>query len=371
MQITAWMNMPSPYQSRFFAALASRPGVRVRVIYAYGISADRGAFGWKRVDEGAAYDVVMLPSPGWLHACRMAWQRRHDFQMVNSLWAVPVFIPVRLLHVFVGRGPLLVHSEASDPTVRRHPLKTLVRNAVGRLAGLTRRFGVLAIAPTAERQYRSLGFDPERVYPFGYFNESLSAASAAAPGRRLIFVGQLIPRKAWRQMLDALAPLWAEFPDLTLDVIGDGPDRDAMERQVRATPDARVSMVGAVDAARVPGHIAQRDLLVLPSTFDGWGLVVNEALMVGVPVVATSACGASCLIKDGMNGFIVEARDVEALRSALRRFLRLDADARLRMRADALRSARTISLETVAQYFVECFRHAAGQAEMKPAAPWL
>lgn len=375
MNITAWMNMPSPYQSRFFAALSEQANVRVRLVYAYGISQDRAALGWKRVDDAATYEVIMLRSPRWLHCLWLAWTRRHDFQIVNSLWAVPVFMPVRFLHVFVGRSPLFIHSEASSPArpgmlVRA---RTRIRNAIGRLAASTRRFGVLAISPMAERQYRDLGFDSDRVYSFGYFNASpVESVTPSGPGgKRLVFVGQLIPRKGWSVLFEALRDLWAEFPDLTLDVLGAGPDEDQMRQYCGAVSGARVTFVGPLESSLVSPFLAARDLLVLPSFFDGWGLVVNEALMAGVPAVVSTACGAASLIENGVNGYTVSPGSPSELRRVLREFLSLGPSARRQLSAGALSSARGISLGVVSAYVVSCFRHAAGIVPVKPVAPWL
>lgn len=373
MDVTAWMNMPSPYQSRFFEALAAQPGVRVRLIYAYPISEDREALGWKRVDDDASYEIVMLRFPAILRVAWLAWVCRNDFQIVNSLWAVPVFAPVTLLHSVVGWRPLLIHSEASDPTLKRGWLRTCTRNAIGRLTALTRRFSVLAISTAAGRQYRSLGFRPDRVYPFGYFNGAISrpVASPVSPGSRLVFVGQLIKRKGWRVLLEAMRDLWKCCPDLTLDVIGTGPEESLMRRSCEEVGEARVSFIGPVEAALIPEHIKNYDLLVLPSSFDGWGLVINEALMVGVPVVVSTGCGASCLVENGVNGFTVAPEDPDALREGLRRFLSLDTESRLQMRTAALASATGLSLESAADYVVRCFEHADGMLPAKPTPPWL
>jgi glycosyltransferase involved in cell wall biosynthesis len=59
---------------------------------------------------------------------------------------------------------------------------------------------------------------------------------------------------------------------------------------------------------------------VLPSRFDGWGAVVNEALMVGTPVICSNRCGASDVIENGRNGYVFEAGSARALRERLRQY---------------------------------------------------
>ena len=83
---------------------------------------------------------------------------------------------------------------------------------------------------------------------------------------------------------------------------------------------SRVSVEGFVQPADLPGLYAAADVFVLPSRHDGWGLVVNEALGAGLPIVVSDRVGAGRdLVKDGENGFVFPSEDVDALASCLAR----------------------------------------------------
>jgi glycosyltransferase involved in cell wall biosynthesis len=157
------------------------------------------------------------------------------------------------------------------------------------------------------------------------------------------FVGRLEPEKG----LDCLLRALALVPQLRLVVAGSGRELGSLEALTRELAIAdRVRFGGYVPQARLPSLLADVDLLVLPSvttaTFkEPWGLVVNEAMSAGLPVVTTSAVGAVAggLVLDGRTGIVVPERDVDGLAVALRRLMvdpalraRLGAAARERVR---------------------------------------
>jgi len=156
-------------------------------------------------------------------------------------------------------------------------------------------------------------------------------AGLPAAGPLVLYVGRLVPEKgveellaAWRQLATEPARLDArpERPPPTLVAIGDGPLADA----VAATPHAR--LLGALPRERLPVAYAAAAALVLPSIptprfREPWGLVCNEALHQGTPVVATTAVGAVAggLVRDGETGLVVEPGDPAALAAAIGRLL--------------------------------------------------
>jgi glycosyltransferase involved in cell wall biosynthesis len=107
-------------------------------------------------------------------------------------------------------------------------------------------------------------------------------------------------------------------------LVGNGSE----ERALRASASRmdNVEIVGHVEQADLPAQLARSRCLVLPSVStaldrEPWGLVVNEAMHAGLPVVATDTVGAAAggLVRDGENGFVVPERDPAALAGALRR----------------------------------------------------
>jgi glycosyltransferase involved in cell wall biosynthesis len=150
-------------------------------------------------------------------------------------------------------------------------------------------------------------------------------APATAEPRRgersgAVFVGRLTRQKRVGDLLEALAFLARSGRRLELTIVGDGPERAALERRAAATDLAgTVTFVGAVPPEAVAGHLELKRLLVLPSVDEGLGLVVAEALVAGVPVVATRSGGIPDLMTDPEAGALVPPCDSAALAEAMGR----------------------------------------------------
>ena len=130
---------------------------------------------------------------------------------------------------------------------------------------------------------------------------------------RFLFVGQLLERKG----VDLLLEAHKAVPDALLTIAGDGPLRPEVERA--AAENSRVVYRGHVALDDLPQLYANADALVLPSRYEVWGLVVNEALQFGLPVIASAEVGAvTDLLPDGGPGRVVRAGSVSCLASAMR-----------------------------------------------------
>ncbi len=125
--------------------------------------------------------------------------------------------------------------------------------------------------------------------------------------RTLVFVGRLELNKGVHELLALFETLAPRFPELRLRVVGDGPERAALERQLTAVGlIGRVEMVGAVAPEQVEAELRSADLFVFPSHHESWGLALVEAMAVGLPVVASDIPGireatgeAACLVPLG------------------------------------------------------------------------
>ena len=125
----------------------------------------------------------------------------------------------------------------------------------------------------------------------------------------MMVVSRFLPLKRLEDLSDALLSLDGRFdPGAHLIVIGDGADREPLMQMQAGLRNVRVHHIPAVRYEEMPRWYAAADLLVFPSEGDIWGLVVNEALSMGVPVICTSRIGSAELIREGENGFRVPVR---------------------------------------------------------------
>lgn len=176
--------------------------------------------------------------------------------------------------------------------------------------------------------------------------------------------GRLTPRKNVDLLLDAFARATtrvtlAEPPLLVL--LGDGPERAALERRAQA-PDLADRVRFAGFQQDVPRWLGAADLLVLPSRLEGMPNALLEAMAVGLPVLATSIGGCVEAVVPDESGLLVPPDDVRALEEGLVRLLG-DAALRARLGAGAARRvAERFTLDAVAPRYVELYRRLAGGA---------
>lgn len=155
-------------------------------------------------------------------------------------------------------------------------------------------------------------------------------------------VGRLVPQKGFDLLIDAFARIADAHPDWILRIWGEGPDRAALEQRVALRGMVgRVEMPGLSDG---PGSwIKSADAFVLSSRFEGWGLVLGEAMAAGLPSVSFNChWGPAEMIADGQDGLLVPPDDIIALGVAMARLM---GDAALRTR---LGDAAAVSMKRFA-----------------------
>jgi glycosyltransferase involved in cell wall biosynthesis len=133
-----------------------------------------------------------------------------------------------------------------------------------------------------------------------------------------LFVGRLAGVKGVPILITAIERLAKLQPDLTLRLVGDGPDRPALEAEVakRGLQD-RIVFLGYRSQAEVAEELAQTDVFVLPSFAEGVPVVLMEAMAAQVPVLTTRIAGVPELVEDGVNGRLVPPGDTDAFAQAL------------------------------------------------------
>jgi glycosyltransferase involved in cell wall biosynthesis len=170
--------------------------------------------------------------------------------------------------------------------------------------------------------------------------------AAPAPERRqhegpprVVFVGGCSLRKGIPYLVEAFKRV--RTPS-TLRLVGR--TNEALFRRIGGLPDG-VEAVGPRTGAELVREYAEADVFVLPSVEDGFGLVTLEAMNAGLPVIVSDHAGSAEVVRDGVNGFVVPARDVDVLAERLELLL---SDGRLRrkMGAEARATAETRTWET-------------------------
>lgn len=133
----------------------------------------------------------------------------------------------------------------------------------------------------------------------------------------LLFSGKLIPRKQPLLILEALRRV-RDRGRIALIIVGDGPQRELVMTQGKDILGDRFVFAGFVNQSQVGRYMAAADAFVLPSTYETWGLVVNEAMQFGLPVITSDTVGCHLdLILEAETGFTFPCGDANALASKI------------------------------------------------------
>ena len=240
--------------------------------------------------------------------------------------------------------PTVLLSDSPRDNVRRWPWKEAVKQWLVRDC----RAAFVAGRPQA-RYARALGVPSDAVFhPGSCVVDNAWWRAAVAPARRspqdahaeyglpdryFLTVARLIDRKNLPFLIEAYARYRATADAAPHDLVlcGDGPDRERIERVIRRAGAEGVHLHGWVPQSRLAPYFALASALILPSReFECWGLVVNEAMASGLPVLVSRQCGcAEDLVHDGRNGYAFDPDDRDALAGMM---LKVSTDDELRRR---------------------------------------
>jgi glycosyltransferase involved in cell wall biosynthesis len=198
----------------------------------------------------------------------------------------------------------------------------------------------LAIGHYAPCDLRTIGAFADRIWKWGYFNDTPAILAEPHPVRpiKLLWAGRMLKWKRVDLLLQALAKLQDTESIGECTIIGDGPERQRLlnlASRMRLAPD-RVKFLSSLPFNEIRRLMREADVYVLASNrHEGWGIVANEAMFEGCILVANEAAGAARdLIQDGENGLLFRDGDVEQLAAQLKR-LASDYPLRIQMRQKA------------------------------------
>jgi glycosyltransferase involved in cell wall biosynthesis len=320
--------MPTPYQLDFFEALKEL--FELRIIYFTARESDRQ---WDLSLSGNGYSVQVLKNNLLAKLMQKKITSFHfsnqifrilkndnaDFVIVNgTYWSPNVVLALR--YSYKRKKKVAFWSEPVFPVANRlfFKIKKMMLGPVFSYSHL-----LLAIGKQAAESYRQYGY-PKQVFNIPYnINSSLferqnldpsifqELATRFKPGKEIVLLssGSLIHRKG----MDILVRAFMQLPDhlnAHLLLMGDGERKD--ELQQLSANSSRVHFIGFQEKNMVPYWFNLADIFVFASRYDGWGLVINEALAAQKPVICSDTVGAA---KDKLvnlqNAIVIGNEDIE------------------------------------------------------------
>ena len=152
------------------------------------------------------------------------------------------------------------------------------------------------------------------------------------PERFFLYVGRLVPQKGVFELLEAYDKLNHDLRQtFGLVFVGDGMARRELEKRASRIDPGQIRFMGFAHREELAEFYALAEVLVLPTYSDTWGLVVNEAMSCGLPIIVTNAAGCvDDLVENNGNGYVIPPRDVGSLRNAMADLIG-DSDLKKRM----------------------------------------
>jgi glycosyltransferase involved in cell wall biosynthesis len=351
LRVLAVATHPVQYQVPLFRRMAAREDLELRVAYC----TLRGAEAAHDPEFGAIvkWDVPLLDGYSWIHVpnrgsgaesflglrntglWKLIREGKFDAVLCYASYVRATFWIAYFAAKFSGAAFLFGADTTTltplDGRMWKRRVKRMVWPLLFRLADQ-----VIVPSSGSQELMRSLGLPEERVTltPYVVDNDWWLAQSARVDraamraswgtlpdGAVILFCAKLQP---WKRPLDLLhAFAKANIPKVLLVFAGEGPLRSSLEAEAAALGIAgRVRFLGFVNQTQLPGIYTAADLMVLPSVYDAFGVVVNEAMLCGCPVIASDHVGAARdLIADGRTGFVYPCGQIDALAVLLQRAL--------------------------------------------------
>jgi len=303
---------------------------------------------------------------------RKALFKTFDEYQPNVLNITGYFDWAQVLLMFYARWKgvkVVLSSESSSADHNRSPLKELIKKMIMKGAHAFFCFG-----KTSADYLESLGVEKASIKVRNAavidesvirqrFDEARENLPANPVSRKFAYVGRLAAEKNLPMLIRAFANIPQKAgSDWQLLLVGDGPERSDLEKLANKLGIAdKVIFAGGMPWYQVPGWLAQSDVLILPSKSEPWGLVVNEAMVCGMPVIVSQTCGcAADLVQHGVNGFTFNHAAQPDLEKHLNFFIQ-NPDRIAGMGRESLKLIAPFASGPVAAQMVNAYRELAGK----------
>ncbi len=356
-------NIPSPYQVELFDAIARRGQIDLRVWYCAERDTRRL---WERQQPVHWHRI----GAGWrLKTRREHWylDPRPAVELVRwkpdlavfSMYPIPT-VQVGMWYASLARLPWVYWGEAvatGGNSVLRHAGRRLALYPLRRWAA-----GFFGMGRKSVANFRRVLGDDRPIVNVPYFSNLARFAPVApnrapAPETTFLYVGAFTHRKGVDVLSRAFSELVDSVPHVRLVVAGDGDTSEWFDRQLSGAAATRLIRRGFIPWGLIPELYRQGDFLVMPSRYDGWGLVIPEAMASGLPVIGSVDAGATLdLVQEGVTGWRVRSVDPHELATAMRCAAALPPERLLRMRRRCVVQARRYDVTVGARVFERAVR---------------
>lgn len=284
------------------------------------------------------------------------WRYRPDVVISSEFGMRTLFATVYKL--LSPHTKLLIWATLSEHTeATRSKRREIVRRRLLRYAD-----GVFVNGASGKRYIQSLGFHngPISAVPYTVDNQVFQRPGTRSGEEplKLLFTGQLVERKGLYPFLTQLAQWCKNHASrcVMLSIVGKGPELNRLQSILLPT-NLKLTFEGVASFEQLPSHYHRADIYIFPTLADEWGVVVNEALNAGLPVLGSRYSQAvEELIKDGVNGWLFTPTDPQDIYAAIDRSLQTDSASLASMRKHAVTAVAELTPQAMADVMVNTVR---------------
>jgi len=331
--ICIWMNMPSHHQSGFFDALYRNPAIDLKVRYYDLVNSEREKLGWQTSFILKDYEAYI--GDNWRDELYSSATPRERIHIIPGIRA-PIL--AEILNEIIKHNIKWVHwSERSGINFANKmrfnyllietlfPFFLYLKN-YKKYAKLINQYayGAFAQGILAKTDFIRWGIHHQKIeYLFYSIKQETSSFEPSFSDKiSFCYIGELSLRKGTDLLITSFQRL-KEAKNYELLLVGNDLGNGKYQKLANQLKIAdRIRFVNTVPVSDVPKYIYNSAIFVLPSRFDGWGVVLNEAASFSKPLISTDQCGAAFhLIKNGENGFRVKSSSVSELSKAMQYYI--------------------------------------------------
>ena len=231
---------------------------------------------------------------------------------------------------------------------------------------------VLTTGKQGVSQFENWGYDKNKVYEWAYtVQDSTEVLSASQPIEiyNIVYVGSLLHLKGYDILINAVKQLQANVQlHLYCYSAGEKNQVESIKRELNNVDN--IHLYPFLSNNEIRKKIPDYDLLVLPSRYDGWGVVINESLAEGTPVIVSSRCGSSTLINNEKLGDVISTLHAESLKKMIENRLKRGKINRETRNYTKEWARNHISGHAMSTYLERIIDYIDGHTAQKPSAPW-
>jgi glycosyltransferase involved in cell wall biosynthesis len=190
------------------------------------------------------------------------------------------------------------------------------------------------------------GINPEKISVIYNSIELPENSSSTSVPHQIISVGRLVPWKGMAELIEAVAEARKEIPDASLVIVGEGPEKEMLEKKGKELLGTSISFTGALSHDDTLRAMQSSEIFVLNSSYEGLSHTIVEALFLGSTIIVSDAGGNPELVQDDVNGLVVPTGDTSALTVAISKLLK-DPELRARLGAHAKESSVRFQVPTM------------------------